>query len=100
MNCQTYRQHCTLEPNCHEPDFLFHQQVCSSCAAFTENLLRFEQTLVEAIKVEIPEGLAQHKGFYAGIIIPSIRYFVWIQGFYFWLVAFIAASVFPSQDSK
>jgi hypothetical protein len=59
MNCQTYRQHCTLDPNCHEPDFLSHQQACSSCAAFTEDLLRFEQTLVEAIKVEIPDGLTE-----------------------------------------
>jgi hypothetical protein len=59
MNCQTYRQQCTLDPSALEQDFLSHKQGCSACAAFTEDMMRFEQTLVEAIKVEIPDGLTE-----------------------------------------
>ncbi len=59
MNCQTYRQHCTLEPNSRQPDFLSHKQNCSACAAFTKDMLWFDQTLVEALKVDIPDGLSE-----------------------------------------
>jgi len=59
MNCQTYRQHCTLEPNSRQPDFLSHKQNCSDCAAFTKDMMWFDQTLVEAIKVDIPDGLSE-----------------------------------------
>jgi len=59
MNCQTYRQHCTLEPNSRQPDFLSHKQNCSDCAAFTKDMMWFDQTLVEAMKVDIPDGLSE-----------------------------------------
>lgn len=59
MNCQTYRQQYTLEPKCQEKDFLSHKQACSDCAAFTKELMQFEQSLIEAMKVEIPDGLTE-----------------------------------------
>ena len=57
MNCQQFRQYCTLEPTYREENFLHHQQVCSACAAFAQDMMQFEQTLVAAMKVEIPAGL-------------------------------------------
>ncbi len=59
MNCQQYRQYCTIEPTGQEDDFLFHRQTCSECAAFTEETLQFEHALVEAMKVEIPANLTE-----------------------------------------
>jgi hypothetical protein len=59
MNCQTYRQKYILEPKCQEEDFLSHKQACSNCFAFTTDMMQFEQSLTEAIKVEPPDGLAQ-----------------------------------------
>jgi hypothetical protein len=59
MNCQTYRQQYTLEPSSQKEDLLSHKQACSDCAAFTKELMQFEQSLIEAIKVEIPEGLTE-----------------------------------------
>ncbi len=59
MNCQTYRQQYTLEPRCQEEDFLYHKQACSDCAAFTTDMIQFEQSLIEAMKVEIPDDLTE-----------------------------------------
>lgn len=59
MNCQTYRQHYTLDPSNQDHNFLSHKQACSACTAFTEKLMLFEQTLVEAINVKIPDGLTE-----------------------------------------
>lgn len=59
MNCQEFRQHCASEPNCQEKEFLSHQHNCLTCAAFVEQLIRFEPFLVEAIQVEAPPGLSQ-----------------------------------------
>ena len=59
MNCQTYRQQYTYEPSCQEEEFLFHKQACHDCAAFTKDMMQFEQSLIEAINVEIPDGLTE-----------------------------------------
>jgi len=59
MNCQTYRQQYTLEPRCQEEDLLSHKQACSDCAAFTKDLMQFEHSLIEAMKVEIPDDLTE-----------------------------------------
>ena len=59
MNCQTFRQYCTLNPTYREQDFLRHKQACSACADFADDMMRFEQTLVEAMKIETPAGLTE-----------------------------------------
>ncbi len=59
MNCQTYRQQYTYEPSCQEEEFLSHKQACHNCLAFTKDMMQFEQSLIEAIKVEIPDGLTE-----------------------------------------
>ncbi len=70
MNCQTFRQYCTLNPTYRQQDFLRHKQACSACADFADDMMRFEQTLVEAMKIETPAGLTE-RILHRQTIIPS-----------------------------
>ncbi len=97
MNCQTYRQKCTLEPKFQEKEFISHQQACSDCAAFTKDMMQFEQSLIEAINVEIPDGLTQRilQGQFKKSSNLLVKFNDWLKSiFYFPPVYAIAASLF------
>lgn len=58
MNCLEFRRIHLADPGNREPEFLRHQRVCDRCARMATRSARFEQTLLEALKVKVPEDLS------------------------------------------
>jgi hypothetical protein len=59
MNCETFREYCLINPTYRQPDFLQHQHTCSACANFAEEMMGFEHSLVEAMKITVPDDLTE-----------------------------------------
>jgi hypothetical protein len=58
MNCLGFRRALTLLPASQDAEVLSHRRACADCDAFARRQSAFERTLAEAVKVEVPEGLA------------------------------------------
>lgn len=80
MNCQQFRQRCTLEPACQEPAFLAHQQTCPDCGNFAQELAQFETILHSALQITVPADLTKRilaQPANQRIITPSWHRFRW-----------------------
>lgn len=59
MNCLEFRRRCLADPGHQSEDFLRHRRECESCEVFAAGTERLEARLVDALRVDIPEGLAR-----------------------------------------
>lgn len=58
MNCLGFRRALSVRPASQDSEILSHRLACADCDSFARRQAVFERTLAEAIKVEVPEGLA------------------------------------------
>ena len=58
MNCLSARR--IISTDMHEKSAAFtqHLQACASCKSFYERQLKFNRNLIEAVEIDVPEGLA------------------------------------------
>jgi hypothetical protein len=54
MNCLEFRRTVGADPRTQAPDVLRHAQECAECARYRDELLRMDQLILRAIKVEVP----------------------------------------------
>jgi hypothetical protein len=54
MDCIEYRRSILADPHGRNPDMRSHRESCVECAQFTEQLLRFENRLERAVRIDIP----------------------------------------------
>ena len=54
MDCLEYRRLCGADPDRQDADFLDHQHVCSSCAAFADRIRDLDRRLLRAMQVPLP----------------------------------------------
>ena len=59
MNCLEFRRRCLTEPNYEGRAFLLHESECGDCARFAVQTRALETYLVDAMRVNVPEGLAE-----------------------------------------
>lgn len=59
MNCLTVRRIISTHVKDNSDAFLEHLSECSSCRSFYEKQLRFNNSLKQALEIEVPEGLAE-----------------------------------------
>ncbi len=57
MNCEQFREQLLSDPGTREASVLEHRLACVSCREFAHAAQAFDQTLVEALKLPVPEGL-------------------------------------------
>lgn len=57
MNCLEFRRLCLAEPATQDSEFMRHKRDCVRCAAFARDVNQFEQKLVTALHVEVPDNL-------------------------------------------
>jgi hypothetical protein len=58
MNCLQFRRQLGAEPRSRDPELLAHRDSCAQCATFWQRAQRFEEELLSAMSVPVPEGLA------------------------------------------
>ncbi len=58
MNCLEFRRQIFTDPTCRDDNFLLHRQVCRVCSPFAQSMALFEQDLLRAIQVNVPDDLA------------------------------------------
>ncbi len=58
MNCIAFRRALSLSPASPDDELRAHRRECPGCEAFARRLLQFESTLAEAVRIDVPEGLA------------------------------------------
>lgn len=59
MNCLEFRRRLGSEPMSTEPEFVAHRESCPHCAAASDRAFEFETRLSRAVKVPVPNGLAE-----------------------------------------
>lgn len=57
MNCLEFRRMTLAEPDCRDPAYLQHRHDCAACRAYAEGSAGFEQSLRDAMRVEVPSDL-------------------------------------------
>ena len=55
--CLEMRRELTTDPNSRNSDVLQHLSACEQCAAYLQNLKKFDDKLKFSINIEVPEGL-------------------------------------------
>ena len=58
MNCIAFRRALSISPTSWDAELRAHRQECSSCEAFAQRQAAFESALGDAVRVDVPEGLA------------------------------------------
>ncbi|MFB3088907.1 MAG: DUF3379 family protein [Acidiferrobacterales bacterium] len=58
MNCLEFRRRCFAEPGNQDNEFVRHKNECAACTDFAEHMRKVNKTLVEALRVDVPENLA------------------------------------------
>ncbi len=58
MNCLEFRRRCLAEPGNQDNEFVRHKNECAACTDFAEHMRKVNKTLVEALRVDVPENLA------------------------------------------
>lgn len=58
MDCLEFRRRLGAEPRSHDAELLAHREACAACMTAWERAQRFEQALLGALEVPVPEGLA------------------------------------------
>jgi len=58
MNCIAFRRALSLSPASWDEDLRAHGRECPGCGAFARRVLEFESKLAEAVRIDVPEGLA------------------------------------------
>ncbi|MEO8011386.1 MAG: DUF3379 family protein [Dokdonella sp.] len=58
MNCLEFRRRLGSEPMSTEHEFVAHRESCPHCAAASDRALAFESRLARAVKVPVPNGIA------------------------------------------
>ena len=58
MNCLEFRRRCLAEPGNQDSEFVRHKNECAACAEFAVGMRHIDGTLVEALRVDVPENLA------------------------------------------
>ena len=58
MNCLSVRRIISTENKITDTKLTEHLKECASCSAFYERQLKFNKKLIEAVEVDVPEGLA------------------------------------------
>lgn len=58
MNCLDFRRIRLGDPYTNSPELNSHKSECTSCRKFDEEILQFDKDLYQALKVEVPDGLA------------------------------------------
>ena len=58
MNCLEFRRRCLAEPGNQDSEFVRHKRECAACAEFAVSMHDIDRTLVEALRVDVPENLA------------------------------------------
>jgi hypothetical protein len=59
MNCLDFRRRLGAEPLCADVAFQRHRQECPACAEAAARALAFEQSLRQALAIEVPGSLAE-----------------------------------------
>ncbi len=57
MNCLEFRRICSAEPGRKDPDMTAHLRMCADCSAFAVETESFDQLLVEALSLPVPQSL-------------------------------------------
>ena len=58
MNCLEFRRKTLIDPGNQTPAMTMHQDTCSTCANFFEQMSRQDELIREAIDIDVPEGFA------------------------------------------
>lgn len=58
MDCLEFRRILAATPHAHDPGMEAHRRDCPACQAAWEQAQRFEDDLLDALNVPVPEGLA------------------------------------------
>jgi len=58
MNCLEFRRRYLAEPGNRDSEFVRHTSECAACTDFAEHMRKVDKTLVEALRVDVPENLA------------------------------------------
>lgn len=59
MDCLEFRRRCLTEHNYKGREFLFHENDCEKCARFVVQTKALEVHLADAIRIDVPENLAE-----------------------------------------
>lgn len=59
MDCLEFRRRLGAEPHARDRDLLAHRDSCAACMAAWERAQHFEHTLLDALTVPVPAGLAE-----------------------------------------
>ena len=57
MNCLEFRRRCFAKPGNQDSEFVRHKRECVACAEFAVRMRDIDRTLVEALRVDVPENL-------------------------------------------
>ncbi len=57
MNCLEFRRTSLSEPNTASQAFLVHRAACPDCARFAESVRSFDQKLLDAMRIPVPDNL-------------------------------------------
>lgn len=57
MNCLEFRRLCLASPDCSDEAFRAHRQECSTCRDFAVQMRRFDQSLGQAMSIDVPHSL-------------------------------------------
>ncbi len=58
MNCLEFRRIRLSDPYTNSPELNSHKSECETCRKFDEDNLQFDKNLYQALKVNVPDGLA------------------------------------------
>src|SRR5215510_4503999 len=59
MDCLTFRRLKSSAPRDVSPEMSRHTQGCEACASFARDIDEFELRLEEAVRIRVPDGLAE-----------------------------------------
>src|SRR5262245_32632970 len=59
MDCLTFRRLKSSAPRDVSPEMSRHAQACEACAGFARDIDAFELRLEEAVRVQVPDGIAE-----------------------------------------
>lgn len=59
MNCLEFRRKCSTEPGREDLEMMAHMAACSPCSAFAIETESFDQLLVEALSLPVPQSLTE-----------------------------------------
>jgi hypothetical protein len=62
MDCLEFRRRLRDDPTAVDAAFLLHKRECVRCAAFAGELAALEEQLVRALRLPVPDGLAERLG--------------------------------------